>query len=380
MDWMHESLLPWHESLWNGLRAQCEKGGGLLLSGPSGHGKRHLARHLAQSLLCEAPAEHGHPCGRCASCLLIRANQHPDWVEIVTEQHWDDFVRLRTDPADGEGVSSTSSDKEQKVARDIRIADIRRLDRLTTLSAHRGGRRVVLIWPADEMTTEASNALLKTLEEPGQGLHFILVSAHPAKLLPTVRSRVRVQVCPPAPRESSLKWLKDKGIAQADVALGLCTGAPLNALDLQQGADSDDTVTTRNALIAWLLSPGSRTAQLQRPNEFDRLGLKVVLQLMVLTASEYLRQQHGAPLLHLTQHAQAMGALKDRSHQRQMHELVRDCLAFMPQAEHPLNVRMQLDDWCRRWFDACMPAITRHDTTGSAGRNPTASKPTFARG
>ncbi len=366
MSFLHDSLLPWHASLWPALMSQSSKNGGLLLSGPGGHGKRHLARRLSQALLCEQPHADGQPCGQCAGCLLFRANQHPDFVEIVTEQHWDDFVRLRTEGSDGGGdgagsgdsaATSSGGDREQKVSRDIRIVDIRKLERLTTLSAHRAGRRVVLIWPADEMTTEASNALLKTLEEPGQGLHFILVSAHAGKLLPTVRSRVRVQECPGADIKQARAWLVAQGVAEPDIALGLSTGAPLKALALAADADSaGDSLHNRNNFIAWLLDRNS-SAPTERPAAFDKLGLGVVLQLVLLTGSELLRAAQGAGVKHLLHFndalmQQAATLRNSPAQQSALHRLLKTCLDFMPHAEHPLNVRMQLDDLLQDWFAA----------------------------
>lgn len=357
MSQLHDSLLPWHAAVWPALMQQSAKGGGLLLTGPSGHGKRHLARRLSQALLCEAPQADGQPCGVCAGCLLCRSHQHPDWMEVATEQHWDDFIRLRTEGSDGtpdSGNASSASDSggsERKAARDIRIADIRQLERLTTLSAHRGGRRVVLIWPADDMTTEASNALLKTLEEPGHCLHFILVSAHPARLLPTIRSRVRLQDCGAASPEQARAWLQAHQIEQADSALGLCTGAPIQALALAQGdSDAGDSLANRDAFVRWLLDPASAT-QVERPGVFDKLGLPVALHLVVLTASELLRVQQGAGcrhLVYLSTELQRHRTLNTVA----LHRVAKAALDFLPMASHPLNVRMQLDALLQDWFFA----------------------------
>lgn len=383
MTWMHETLLPWHQTIWPELVGQSGKNGGLLISGPSGHGKRHLGRYLSQALLCESPKAGMHPCGQCASCMLCRVNQHPDWVEIVTEQHIDEFNRLRTEAGESDsgadagdsGEGGAGSEKTAKsVSRVISIKDIRKLETLTQLTAHRGGRRVVLIWPADDMSVEASNALLKVLEEPGEGLHFILVAAHAARLLPTVRSRLRIQACPPADRQTALTWLGQQehlctrppgqdghlsGVG-AEIALGLACGAPLQACALAGGATDDrsaalrgDTLEVRDAFVRWLLNP-SESLRGQRPGDFDKMGLGTALQLMIQAGSEILRLQAGATISHLQHLQDALLRFKSVD-VRALHELLKTCLDFMPNADHPVNVRMQLDELTLRWFNALRP-------------------------
>src|SRR5690606_4821369 len=76
--------------------------------------------------------------------------------------------------------------------RDMIVAeDVRDLNRFMHLSAADGGRRVVILDCADEMNTQAANALLKMLEEPPARTTLLLVSHQPSRLLPTIRSRCR---------------------------------------------------------------------------------------------------------------------------------------------------------------------------------------------
>lgn len=337
---IHQRLLPWHETVWTDLVSLSQAGGGLLLFGPSGHGKRFLGRRLAQALLCEAPLSGFHPCGHCQGCLLFNAGQHPDFVEILPEALVDDFVRLRREDDEVE-------DKEKKASKEIRIKDIRNLSRMTTLTAHRGGKRVVLIWPADEMNLESSNAILKTLEEPGEGLHFILVASHPAKLIPTVRSRVKNIDCGAASLVQATQWLASQGVADSAKALGLGVGAPLKALFLSGQATRDDSVALREQCLEWLLQ-SALVGVKERPSALDALGLPQWLQMVLLLGYEIMRVKQGrAPAhLHWTEPQLQKIRLVDET---SLPAYLETCVGFMPQASHPLNLRMQLDDLGVRW-------------------------------
>jgi DNA polymerase-3 subunit delta' len=145
-----------------------------LLAGPRGVGKAHFARAAAKRVLAEAagptfdasgletPEE--HPIAK-----LIAAGSHPDmrWLERLEKEK-------------GEGL-----------ARDITIKQVRELGEFMGMTAALSPWRVAVIDSMDEMNKEASNALLKMLEEPPPNTVFFLVSHAPGRLLPTIRSRCR---------------------------------------------------------------------------------------------------------------------------------------------------------------------------------------------
>jgi DNA polymerase-3 subunit delta' len=337
---IHQSLLPWHESVWDDVVRASQAGGGVLLFGPSGHGKRFLGRRLAQSLLCEHHLPGQHPCGHCQGCLLFNSGQHPDFIEIVPEALVDDFVRLRRE-------DDESDDKEKKASKEIRIKDIRNLARMTTLTAHRGGKRVVLIWPADEMNLESANAILKTLEEPGQGLCFVLVASHPAKLIPTVRSRVKSVDCGAASSVQASLWLASRGVADSAKALGLGVGAPLKALFLFEQAAKDDSVALREQCLEWLLQAALSGIK-ERPVGLEALGLPQWLQTVLLLGYEMMRVKQGRPPLHLHWIEPQLKKVR-LAGDTALPAYLETCIDFMPVATHPLNLRMQLDDLAVRW-------------------------------
>src|SRR5690606_7707449 len=82
-------------------------------------------------------------------------------------------------------------DDRKRLKTVITVDEVRKLGSFLHLSAPDGGRRAVIVDPADEMNPQAANALLKMLEEPPPGVTFLLVSHAPSRLLPTIRSRCR---------------------------------------------------------------------------------------------------------------------------------------------------------------------------------------------
>jgi DNA polymerase-3 subunit delta' len=172
-----------------------------LLAGPEGVGKELLARTFAQASNCEA--DETRPCGRCTSCRAIERGNHPDVAVLMPQSEL--LARGLVGRADLEGPAS----------REIRVDDVRALARRLSLAPVRGRRKIAILTPADAMNERAQNTLLKTLEEPPPATTFLLVSAHPDALLPTIRSRcARVQLGP-VPDADVVSRLVREGIPEA---------------------------------------------------------------------------------------------------------------------------------------------------------------------
>ena len=129
-----------------------------LFCGPRGTGKTSMARLFAKSLNCESGF--GDQCNTCPNCLAVGDGSHPDIIEM--------------DAASNRGID-----------------DIRDLVSKVKYSPTLGKYKVYIIDEVHMMTTEAFNALLKTLEEPPSNVVFILCTTEPYKLMPTILSRVQ---------------------------------------------------------------------------------------------------------------------------------------------------------------------------------------------
>jgi DNA polymerase-3 subunit delta' len=225
-------IFPWQMRLWEQLRArQARQPHALLVHGPAGIGKLGLAEHYAQSLLCEAKDPARAPCGECDGCRWFAAGSHPDFRRVEPES-----LARRLEEAEEPEESASTPGKRAKPSTEIKVDQIRALDGFLNLKSHRGGRRVALVHPAEDMNPNAANALLKGLEEPPPGAFFLLVSHRPARLLATVRSRCVAVPVPTPDAKASAAWLAQQGASDAARWLGFASGAPLLALQYAQGS------------------------------------------------------------------------------------------------------------------------------------------------
>lgn len=220
--------LPWHQGEFDALASAKDRlAHALLIHGPRGIGKLDFARALAQALLCETPTESNAACGGCTACAWFEAGAHPDYRQIEPAAESED-------DEDEEGGKPAKAAKKKSVF--ITVAQIRALPELINITSHRGGPKVIVLHPAEALNVNAANALLKSLEEPPPGTHFVLVSHRPHQLLPTIKSRCR-QVALRAPdRDSAARWLASRGVRDGSLALAHTGDAPLLALELN---DSD---------------------------------------------------------------------------------------------------------------------------------------------
>jgi DNA polymerase III subunit delta' len=235
----------------------------LLFVGPSGVGKWLVARATAQAVNCLEPLRIGLPfdaCGKCRSCDRIARGVHVD-------------------------VRAIESDDRASIKIDV----IREVLEATGYRPFEGKLRVILIREADTLGTEAQNSLLKSLEEPPPGTMFILTTAVPGVLLPTVRSRcMRLRFGRLTAAEVTSALVRDHGQTETDarVAAPLADGSIGQALAL---SDTDLTELRDSAMALLQQTSGRADTQTrllaatnlvgQKSKERDREELAVVLRL-----------------------------------------------------------------------------------------------------
>ncbi|GAA6133516.1 DNA polymerase III subunit delta' [Oceaniserpentilla sp. 4NH20-0058] len=202
--------LPWLNIINDQILGQYDKqrlGHALLLTGQAGLGKRLYLRELSQLLLCSN--RETKPCGQCASCNLFNAGSHPDLLMVEPEEK----------------------------GKQIKIEQIRRVTEFVNTTAQKGQSKVVLLGPAEAMNINASNALLKSLEEPSSNVTLLLYSHQPSGLLATIKSRCQQFSIYPPEFQLALTWLQQNSATQlspenANSVLRLASGAPLKAIEL----------------------------------------------------------------------------------------------------------------------------------------------------
>lgn len=152
--------------------------------GPSGVGRRLTALAFAQALLC--PAE---GCGQCRTCARVNAGTHPDCHLVVPD------------------------------GQNIKIEQIRELERLAHLTPHEGRRKVFILDSAERMTLPAAHAFLKTLEEPPARTVLVLILAQVRALPATILSRCQLVRFCPLPLSDAVALLMEHGVEEGEAPL-----------------------------------------------------------------------------------------------------------------------------------------------------------------
>lgn len=324
-------MFPWVRPILERLpRSPSAMPHAMLLAGQAGLGKRTTALYLAHAILCETVRPNLDACGQCVACKLIDAGTHPDlrFVEIGQE--------------DAEDAAVTQDDvqpAQKKPSRQISVDRIRILNEFVANTAYRGHAKVILISPAEAMHPSASNALLKMLEEPSPGTHFLLVSHLADRLLPTIRSRCfQVGFSVPSAAES-MCWLGEQGLGRAPLALAQSSYAPLAARE----RDSDATFwEQRKALLDLFAEPDfDPLAAAERAEGLDG---PVVARLMLQWAYDLLALISGTELRYHLDYRNALGRLAGKLHPGRVigwHDAV---LQYARASHHPLNKRLALED------------------------------------
>lgn len=211
---MHHGVYPWQQPIWTMLTQRFpDLGHGLLFYGKEGCGKQAFVEHFVAWLLCSNKQAQG-ACGQCGSCQWLKSDTHPNYVSISTDED------------------------NKKANAQIKIEKIR--DLLPFVQQTVDGWRVVVIQPAEALNIASANALLKTLEEPGERVVIILVAEHFLKLPATIRSRLQRYALDRIELQQASEYVQTQTQAlsaeQIQLHLNLGNGMPLQALGLLEQA------------------------------------------------------------------------------------------------------------------------------------------------
>ncbi|HEX4797872.1 MAG TPA: DNA polymerase III subunit delta' [Burkholderiales bacterium] len=319
-------MFIWQDSAWNAwLPIQERLPHAILIRGAEGSGELEFAQGVAQSLLCENPRGDRRGCGVCPACGWFAQGNHPDFRLLVPDSLLPESQEEGAEPA-----------RKEKRSEQIRIEQVRELADFLAVGTHRAGRRIILIYPADAMNANTQNALLKNLEEPPPETVFLLVSAQPDRLLPTVRSRCMKFTLPLPDPAQVARWLKEQGVKQPEAALASAGGAPLAALKAA-GSESD-----RLRFIEGLRDPG-----------FDPIALaETVLRVPPWDLVGWLQRWSYDLLLErvagrIHYHVDHEGVIADTSRNCEAADIstyLRGLTQARSLARHPLNAKLFVED------------------------------------
>ena len=296
-----------------------------LFQGDEGLGKDAVAIQLARVLHCDRGG--AEACGSCPSCLKSAKLQHPD-IHFVMALPRGPNEERKDGPMDKLSQDDVRVVREQlglKAANPyhtidipranvIKLGSVRELRREVTLSTSAQKRRVVIISKAEDMNDESSNALLKTLEEPSTDTMFILTTAHPERLLPTIRSRCHIIRFEPLTPEEIQRRLESENLVQTgsgELIAHLSMGSYTRAQALVQENVSDER---RRILEFVRILVGGNFVKLM--SAIDELGEKkergnVVrfLNLMTIWFRDALVLREGGSILNIDQKTEIQGFL-----------------------------------------------------------------------
>jgi DNA polymerase-3 subunit delta' len=335
--------LPWHAKAWGALDREALPQS-LLLTAMAGTGEEAFARRLVQGQLCSAPKEDGAPCGACAECHLFEAATHPD-VRLIGPGGGDTSASPTPEVTDGEPGAKESPKRGRQ---QITVDAIREIRDFLRLSAHRAGRRVVLILEAHTMNGAAANALLKLLEEPPPGAMFVLLSTQPARLPATVLSRCFRFHLPAPTRQEAIAWLSTSGSTSAELAVAQVGGAPCAAQALD-----DRYWELRRAVLGMLEDGGPHW--LAVADSVSDVDLPVLVRLVQTCCWDLMAARFAGEIRYHLDQRERLSRAAARLETGQLLRMERSLLRMRALAEHPLNARLFAEDLLRAYSSLTTP-------------------------
>jgi DNA polymerase-3 subunit delta' len=230
----------------------------LLFVGEEGVGKRAFALELAKAFACQNP-QSGEACDACGACKRAdkfnfpKADDRDEFKKVIFSEHSDIGLVLPYN-------------------RNILVHAVRNLETEANFRPFEAAGRFFIIDDAHKMNEEASNALLKTLEEPSATTYIFLITSRPASLLSTIRSRCQIVRFAPVETkqiEGYLEGTKHFTIEDAELLAKLAHGSIGRALQLDLGKFREQREAVLKVLDSLLGQQPNRVVLLKAAEEIN---------------------------------------------------------------------------------------------------------------
>lgn len=357
------NVAPWLQPLWKSLDFESLPNA-ILLHGQSGIGKFEFAVELAKALLCETSHADQKPCGQCEACHWFNTGNHPDFIALVPETHrkllphadyeGDESPKKgRTARDDGEGDAA-----EKKEKKNISIEETRSAIEGLSIGSHRGGNRVILVYPLEMLRSDSANTLLKSLEEPPPNTIFILLADRVDRVLPTIRSRCRLLSAPRPDRLMGLEWLRAQiqntsglKISDADFESiydeqGGAPFAVFESLIARHNKDEKDELTISIQASRYLLqsmSQGQNMNWLDAAEKTNKARYSFLLATMQRWVSDLQSVAQGGNPRYYPKHIANLKTLASAANLPRLLQFWKSLIQARRHENHPLANRIQLE-------------------------------------
>lgn len=356
-------IAPWLHPLWEGLDF-AKFPNAILLHGQSGIGKFAFSLELARALLCESAQVAARPCRQCEACHWFDTGNHPDFIALVPETHRkllpkadyeiDDSPKKVKPPREDADAEAT----EKKEKKNISIEETRSAIESLSIGSHRGGNRVILIYPLELLRPDAANTLLKSLEEPPANTIFILLADRVDRVLPTIRSRCRLLNAPRPDRSQGLAWLHTQlskisdlkvSVADIDAIYDEQGGAPYSVLEsliARNNKDEKDELSISIQASRYLLqsmSQGARINWLDAAEKIYKAQYPYLLAAMQRWISDLLSVNQGGLPRYYPKHLVTLKSLSQIAQTPKLHLFWKSLVLARRHENHPLANRIQLE-------------------------------------
>ena len=356
-------IAPWLAPLWRSLD-HTQFPNAILLHGQSGIGKFAFAVELAKSLLCESTEHASKPCNHCEACHWFNTGNHPDFISLVPETHrkllphadYESEEGVKKGRATRDVDDGESSEKKEK--KNISIEETRSAIEGLGIGSHRGGNRIILIYPLEMLRSDSANTLLKSLEEPPANTIFILLANRVDRVLPTIRSRCRLLSAPRPDRKQGLAWLRNQlstieGLKITDPDVETIYdeqgGAPYDVLNsviarhLQNDKDELTFSIQASRLLLQSMSQGVRLNWLDAAEKTHKAQYGFLLATMQRWVADLQAVNQGGQPRYYPKHLNTLKGLSQTAQVAKLHQFWKSLAQARRHENHPLANRIQLE-------------------------------------